>query len=106
MCFALFEDAMQAADGKMAREVVVKGRIEGRQIALRFEDECGGIAPENQAKIFEPFFTTKPLGEGTGLGLCIVEGIVLRLHGTVEVETTAGEGSEFCITLPLASPDK
>ncbi|MHC4521309.1 MAG: sensor histidine kinase, partial [Planctomycetota bacterium] len=81
-------------------KLTIKGRAEDQQVILRFEDTCGGIPSENLNRIFEPFFTTKSLGEGTGLGLCIVEGAVTRLGGRVYVETVAGEGSTFCISLP------
>ena len=75
--------------------------MNNQQIVLSFEDTCGGIPAESLDKIFQPFFTTKGLGEGTGLGLCIVETTVSRLGGKVHVETTAGEGSTFRITLPV-----
>jgi C4-dicarboxylate-specific signal transduction histidine kinase len=51
-------------------------------------------------KIFEPFFTTKPKGQGTGLGLCIVQSIVSRAGGKIRVESKFGEGSTFFVTLP------
>jgi signal transduction histidine kinase len=68
---------------------------------LQFADNCGGIAPENLDRIFEPFFTTKPEDEGTGLGLCTVQNIVSRAEGDVRVESTAGKGSTFFVTLPI-----
>jgi len=104
MCFALIENAVQAAGGQKGRRLTIRGQVKDQQIILDFEDTCGGIPAEDQAKIFEPFFTTKALGEGTGLGLCIVETTVSRLGGKVHVETKAGEGSTFRITLPLEEP--
>ncbi len=101
-CFALIENAIQAADGKEKRQLLVKGQLEGRRILLSFEDTCGGIPTENIDKIFQPFFTTKPLGEGTGLGLCIVESTISRLGGKVKAESTPSVGSIFRVTLPLA----
>ena len=100
MCFALIENAIQAADGCGGHNLTIKGLTGDEHVILRFEDTCGGIPSDNLDRIFEPFFTTKPLGEGTGLGLCIVEGAVSRLGGRVHVETVVGEGSTFCIALP------
>ena len=100
VCFALVENAIQAADGQANHTLTIRGRAEDQQVILRFEDTCGGIPAQDLNKVFEPFFTTKPLGEGTGLGLCIVEGVVARLGGKVHVETDPGQGSTFCISLP------
>ncbi len=99
--FALVENAIQAADGKKSRQLIIDGAVKDKQIELRFADDCGGIAPENLDRIFEPFFTTRPAGEGTGLGLCVVEHIVSRAGGKIRVASKAGEGSTFFVTLPI-----
>jgi len=53
-------------------------------------------------KIMQPFFTTKPTGEGTGLGLSLTYDMVVKGHGgSILVDSVAGEGSEFIITLPI-----
>jgi CheY-like chemotaxis protein len=57
--------------------------------------------PDTLAKIFDPYFTTKKEGEGTGLGLAMVNSIVTRGDGAISVESTIGEGTTFCIFLPI-----
>jgi PAS domain S-box-containing protein len=104
--FALIDNAIQAADGKKDRKVVVSGSIKDEHIELRFSDNCGGITPENIDKIFEPFFTTKPPSEGTGLGLCIVQRIVSGAGGKVWVKSKHGIGSTFFVTLPIGKDGK
>jgi len=99
--FALVENAIQAADGKKNRQLIIDGTVKDEHIELRFADNCCGIAPENLDRIFEPFFTTRPAGEGTGLGLCVVEHIVSRAGGKIHVASKAGEGSTFFVTLPI-----
>jgi two-component system sensor histidine kinase/response regulator len=99
--FALIENAIQAADGKKTRQLVISGAAKDKHIELRLSDDCGGITPENIDKIFEPFFTTKPRGQGTGLGLCIVQDVVSRIGGHVRVESEFGKGTTFIISLPF-----
>lgn len=74
-------------------------------VFVRVADSGGGIAPEHLGKIFQPFFTTKAQGEGTGLGLAMVERIVKQHRGLVEVHSTVGEGTEFVVWLERA-PDE
>ncbi|MHB2017544.1 MAG: ATP-binding protein [Candidatus Xenobia bacterium] len=69
-------------------------------VVLAVRDTGTGIAPEIRDKIFEPFFTTKGTGQGTGLGLSMVYGLVEQSGGQVEVSSEAGVGSEFRVVLP------
>ena len=77
----------------------------GSYVRLRVTDTGAGIAPDVCERIFEPFFTTKPTGEGTGLGLATVYGIVKNHDGTVTVNSVVGRGSTFEVFLPVASQD-
>jgi CheY-like chemotaxis protein len=79
------------------------GRIpEGRYVRIQVRDMGPGIPPENRERIFEPFFTTKGVGEGTGLGLAVVHGIVQDRQGAVVVESEEGKGSVFTVYLPAS----
>jgi two-component system cell cycle sensor histidine kinase/response regulator CckA len=71
-------------------------------VCIEVHDTGTGIAPEVLPQVFEPFFTTKPAGKGTGLGLANVYGIVRQAGGDIEVESSLGRGTSFCIYLPLA----
>ncbi len=74
-------------------------------VAIEVEDFGHGMAPEVKEKIFEPFFTTKAVGEGTGLGLATVYGIVKQTGGFVLCSTTLGKGTIFTIILPRLSAE-
>src|SRR5450631_2998072 len=71
-------------------------------VRLCVSDTGGGIPPEVLERMFDPFFTTKGVGEGTGLGLSLVHGIVADLGGAIDVRTAVGQGTTFTIWLPIA----
>jgi CheY-like chemotaxis protein len=77
----------------------------GPAVRIDVRDEGCGMDARTRAHIFEPFFSTKPPGEGTGLGLAVVHGIVRAHGGTVIVDSTPGRGSTFSVFLPLTAPD-
>ncbi|MEO8140541.1 MAG: ATP-binding protein [Gemmatimonadota bacterium] len=78
------------------------GLLPGRYVRLSVRDNGCGMAPEIQPHIFEPFYTTRAVGEGTGLGLSVVYGIVGAHHGTIAVHSALGEGSSFDVYFPAA----
>jgi two-component system, cell cycle sensor histidine kinase and response regulator CckA len=78
----------------------------GDYSVVRVIDHGQGIAPENLQKIFEPFFTTKRVGEGTGLGLSMVYGIVKQSGGYVFVDSTPGQGARFTLYFPAVDCDE
>ena len=83
-------------------EASAGGETGGGAIKLRVIDTGCGMTQEVKGHIFEPFFTTKPEGRGTGLGLAVVFGVVQQLGGSIDVDSTPGEGSSFTLTLPLS----
>jgi PAS domain S-box-containing protein len=74
----------------------------GPFIRVVIRDTGSGIAPENLDKVFDPFFSTKGTGEGTGLGLYIVSGILKNYGAEYHLESTIGQGTTFTVRLPLA----
>lgn len=78
----------------------------GDYVRISVKDTGIGIEPDNLAKIFEPFFTTKRVGEGTGLGLSTVYGIIKQTGGFVFVDSILESGTDFSILLPSYSGEK
>src|ERR1700682_587474 len=74
----------------------------GAYVRLVVSDTGTGIPPVVLERMFDPFFTTKGVGEGTGLGLSLVHGIVADLGGAIDVRTAVGRGTTFTIWLPTA----
>lgn len=74
----------------------------GSYLKLEVADTGNGMPSHVMERIFEPFFTTKPKGQGTGMGLSVVHGIVKKHGGDIQVQTTPGEGSIFQVFFPMA----
>jgi CheY-like chemotaxis protein/anti-sigma regulatory factor (Ser/Thr protein kinase) len=84
-----------------ARPVERRGGVRGQHVKLAVRDTGSGIDAETLQRVFEPFFTTKPVGQGTGLGLAVVHGIMRTHQGTVDVQSTPDTGSVFTLYFPV-----
>jgi signal transduction histidine kinase len=78
------------------------GRAGGEWARLSVQDDGPGLAPATRARVFEPFFTTKAEGQGTGLGLSVVDGVARAHGGFVEVISAPGQGATFAVWLPAS----
>ncbi|MDM8541113.1 response regulator [Desulfococcaceae bacterium HSG9] len=106
-------DAMEADGGQLTvrldEEVIdaddesVDSLKAGRYLCLMIRDTGAGIDRETLEKIFDPFFTTKKLGDGTGMGLAAIHGLVHKIGGTIKAESESGQGSIFTVHLPLVN---
>ncbi len=85
------------------RLTIKTGVADGRWIQITVADSGCGVPPEKLEEIFKPLYTTKEEGKGTGLGLTISQDIIERHKGSIEVESTLGQGTTFTIKLPLAA---
>lgn len=102
--------AMQKCGGTLTistAKLVLEGKAafdnkNGTYCKISVKDTGHGMDSKIHKRIFEPFFTTKPVGEGTGMGLSVVHGIVRRCGGHIEVESSPGKGACFDVFLPLA----
>jgi PAS domain S-box-containing protein len=86
------------------RAITVTTRLEPDGVTLRVADNGPGVSPAVRERIFEPFFTTKPVGQGTGLGLSLCQGIVEGHGGTLSLESPPEGGAAFSISLPSTAP--
>lgn len=98
----LVVNAIQAMPDEGQLRVAIQ--VKDDAVFLSVDDTGVGIPPENIQRVFAPFFTTKDVGQGTGLGLSVVHGIVSAHGGWVRVESKPGKGARFVIRLPQAGP--
>jgi PAS domain S-box-containing protein len=106
----LLSNAEHALAGAERRDAPVAPRISIRtrqardEVVIEIQDNGPGIPEAAQSRIWDPFWTTKQEGEGTGLGLAVVHGIIAAHGGTVAVESTEETGARFIVRLPAAAP--
>ncbi len=81
--------------------ITVRSWAEGDYVHVTIQDSGRGIDPADLEKLFDPFFTTRKGGSGSGLGLSICRSIVIEHGGTIEVESSLGEGSRFLVRFPV-----
>lgn len=94
-------NACEAMDGKGDLTLRTYKDSIGENITVEIKDTGCGISKEVLDRLFEPFFTTKEVGRGTGLGLAVSYGIIMRHSGTIDVESEEGKGTTFTIKLPI-----
>ena len=80
------------------------GLAPGPYVSITVRDNGPGIDAATLQRVFEPFFTTKPVGQGTGLGLAVVHGVMRTHQGAVDVHSTPGQGCCFTLYFPVAEP--
>ena len=100
----LITNAIHAMEG--GGKITVATKHKNDQVSLIVSDTGSGMSHDVKKRIFEPFFTTKPVGQGTGLGLSVVQGIVEEHKGKILVKSVSGKGSKFEIVLPLKQGKK
>jgi PAS domain S-box-containing protein len=95
----LFTNSLHAI--RMNGSISISTRKNENNAIISIKDDGSGIPKDIQNKIFDPFYTTKEAGNGMGMGLSIVYGIIKKHNGKITVKSIEGEGSEFTIYLPL-----
>ena len=95
----LITNAIQAMSPGGRLSIATREASDGGAVEIEIRDTGKGIAPEHLPHVFDPFFSTKGV-DGTGLGLSISYGIVKNHHGSIRVESEAGKGTVFTVTLP------
>jgi signal transduction histidine kinase len=95
----IIDNAVYAVD--KGGEIVIETSTDGKNVTAKITDNGPGIPVEIVSRIFDPFFTTKKVGDGTGIGLDLVNRIIKRHNGDVKVDSTPGK-TKFCISIPIA----
>ncbi len=98
----LIINAAQAISGSGRITITAVQDRTAEEIVIEVRDTGQGIPEEIQGRLFDPFYTTKEEGQGTGLGLSVVYGIIQKHYGNITVKSSPGRGASFFISLPLA----
>ena len=77
----------------------------GRYVVLTVQDNGRGISENDLQRIFDPFFTTRSVGDGTGMGLAVLHGIILGHEGVIDVKSTLGKGTAFTVFFPRSNQE-
>lgn len=102
----VLEVSLEARNIDPAQAQRVVGLTAGAYVVLSVRDTGTGMSEETLGRIFDPFFTTKGVGEGTGLGLSVVHGIVQSHRGGIAVQSELGKGTTFTIYFPVAGEQR
>jgi two-component system NtrC family sensor kinase len=101
-CFLnLVFNAIEAMGPGGNLNIAISPTTDGKMAEIKIEDTGQGIPKEHLDHIYDPFFTTKPMGEGTGMGLSMVYGVVKSHRGEIKVHSKVNEGTTFTIQLPI-----
>ena len=96
----VIDNALDAMEPNQKGTLTIRTAREQSDVRVFITDDGPGIAPEILSRIFDPFFTTKEMGKGTGMGLEVVQRIVVQHKGSIKVESVPGR-TEFVICLPV-----
>ncbi|SVC88994.1 uncharacterized protein METZ01_LOCUS341848, partial [marine metagenome] len=94
-------DSLKEMENNAILEIAIYQKKEQNKFFIEINDNGKGVDEQIRNKIFTPFFTTKPAGEGTGLGLNIIQKIIEKYGGTINCRSSDGQGASFVIALPL-----
>jgi signal transduction histidine kinase len=95
--------AVRTVEEQRQPEIRISTWVDGDQLFVSIRDNGTGIDPKIQTQIFDPFFSTKDVGEGMGLGLAVSHRIIENHGGSLSVNSSLGEWTEFRFNLPFAS---
>ena len=98
------EQAVSGLPGARREPIAIRAWAEPGVLLIEVADRGPGVPVELRSRLFEPFYSTKPAGDGTGLGLTVVQAVAAGHGGRVEVDDTPGGGATFRMVLPLVDP--
>ena len=101
-CYAVWKKSQETTADDYQPTIEVGVKSDGTMVSITISDNGEGMSDEVKARLYENFFTTKPAGQGTGLGMAITRDIIEdKHHGTLEFDSTEGQGTRFTMTIPI-----